>query len=64
MCIEMILCDLNYNIPIIENNNILNTIDDNVNITFEIIKKNEVQELHQEKLSKQEICDMVYNNNL
>ena len=64
MCIEMILSELDYSISIIENNNILNTIDENVNITFEIIKKNEVQELHQEKLSKQEICDMVYNNNL
>ena len=39
MCIEIILCDLDYTIPIIENNNILNTIDVNVNITFEIIKK-------------------------
>lgn len=61
-CVEVILGNVNVSIPLIENNNILNTIQDNINITFEIIKKNEVHELHNEKVSKQDIFELAINN--
>ena len=60
-CVEIIIENINFNVPLIHNNEIINTINNNINIVFETIKKSEIPEDPDKPMTKKDIYELAYN---
>ena len=60
--IELLLENVDFNVALIKDTSIFKTIDNNINTTFDLLKKNETREVDEKDKNKQEMYLMAYNS--